>query len=619
MWSTLAKIAYHASCHLQRELGADRQPRMLLKAVRDAQLVELPGAEECCGFGGVFSAEHPEISTAMLQRKLANIEHSGAEVIVSCDAGCLTNINGGLKRQGKTPRRDAPGPGTGQPLRRTGDEFAFPSQIRSALSDPSLQEALDINCRRSLEATANVSSILFSDLAELRRRAHAIKAETITNLEHYLDVFIQHAHANGMIVHQAQDATEANEIVREIIRQAGGKVIAKSKTMVSEETRLNQALEADGLQAVETDLGEYIVQLRGEPPAHIIAPAVHLTRRQVGLTFQEKLGLPFTDDIPTLTAAARKELRQTFLRADIGISGVNFGVAETGAICLLTNEGNGRMATTLPDVHIALMGIERLVPSLADLAVMLDLLPYSATGQRLTVYTSLIRGPRRAGEIDGPRQRHLVLLDNGRRALRDSDLAEMLYCIRCGACLNVCPVFREIGGHAYVGASGKHTPYPGPMGSVVSPGLFGAAEFGNLARASSLCGACQEACPVDIPLPKLLLRVRAAGAEANKVMMPKEWIAEDAVQTAAVTAAPTPAGPAAQPQAYRKHVPWALELGLRLFTWGAVSAGRFAGLQRQPARFPAWFHPAPNGCTCLPSPVGHQPRFSPPLKPPVPG
>ncbi len=454
----------------------------------------------------------------------------------------------------------------------------FRSQIRSALADPSLQEALDINFERSLDATANVSSILFSDLAELRRRAHAIKAETITNLEHYLEVFIQHARANGMIVHQAQDAAEANEIVREIIRQAGGKVIAKSKTMVSEETRLNQALEADGLQVVETDLGEYIVQLRGEPPAHIIAPAVHLTRRQVGLTFQEKLGLPFTDDIPTLTAAARKELRQTFLRADIGISGVNFGVAETGAICLLTNEGNGRMATTLPDVHIALMGIERLVPSLADLAVMLDLLPYSATGQRLTVYTSLIRGPRRAGEIDGPRQRHLVLLDNGRRALRDSDLAEMLYCIRCGACLNVCPVFREIGGHAYVGASGKHTPYPGPMGSVVSPGLFGAAEFGNLARASSLCGACQEACPVDIPLPKLLLRVRAAGADeaANVALMPK--VGESKPNHNRFEGREP--SHQAQPQPYHKHVPWALELGLRLFTWGAVSAGRFAGLQK---------------------------------------
>lgn len=496
----------------------------------------------------------------------------------------------------------------------------FRSQIRSALADPSLGEALDINFERSLAATANASSILYNDLDELRRKAHAIKAETIANLEQYLEQFIQRASANGMIVHQAQDAQEANEIVRGIIRQAGGKVIAKSKTMVSEETQLNTALEADGLQVVETDLGEYIVQLRGEPPAHIIAPAVHLTRRQVGLTFQEKLGLPYTEDIPTLTAAARKELRQTFLRADIGISGVNFGVAETGGICLLTNEGNGRMATTLPDVHIALMGIERLVPNLADLAVMLDLLPYAATGQRLTVYTSLIHGPRRAGEIDGPRQRHLVLLDNGRRAMRNSELAEMLYCIRCGACLNVCPVFREIGGHAYVGVSGKHTPYPGPMGSVISPALFGAAEFGDLARATSLCGACQEACPVDIPLPKLLLRVRAAGAEqpVHEAMMPKERTIENAARTAAATdgqstraeastrasLAESPAQPASstdiqppaarqpmQQQEFRQHVPLTLRLGLRLFTWAAESAARFNAVQRSAGAVSRLFAP----------------------------
>ncbi len=222
--------------------------------------------------------------------------------------------------------------------------------------------------------------------------------------------------------------------------------------MVGEEIRLNEHLEAEGLKAVETDLGEYIVQLRGEAPAHIITPAVHLTRSQVGRTFEEKLGLPYTTDIPTLTAAARRVLRQTFLDADIGISGVNAGVAESGTLCLVTNEGNGRMCTTLPDIHIALMGLERLVPTFDDLALLLSLLPRSATGQKLSVYTSLIHGPRRAGESDGPSQRHLVLLDNGRLDLRQSALAEALYCIRCGACLNVCPVFREIGGHAYLSA-----------------------------------------------------------------------------------------------------------------------------------------------------------------------
>ncbi len=303
---------------------------------------------------------------------------------------------------------------------------------------------------------------------------------------------------------------------------------------------------------VETDLGEYIVQLRGEPPAHIITPAVHLTRSQVGRTFEEKLGLPYTTDIPTLTAAARRVLRQTFLDADIGVSGVNAGVAESGTLCLVTNEGNGRMCTTLPGIHIALMGMERLVPTFEDLALLLSLLPRSATGQKLSVYTSLIHGPRRAGESDGPSQRHLVLIDNGRMDLRQSALAEALYCIRCGACLNVCPVFREIGGHAYLSADGVHTPYPGPIGSVISPGLFGVAGYGNLARASSLCGACKEACPVDIDLPKLLLRIRAADADPAALGLP-----------------------ATGESTRRSHVPAGLRLGLQLFSLAAAHPGLF--------------------------------------------
>ena len=216
-----------------------------------------------------------------------------------------------------------------------------------------------------------------------------------------------------------------------------------------------------------------------------------------------------------MTNAARRTLRQVFLEADIGISGVNFGVAETGTLCLVTNEGNGRMVTTVPPVHIALMGIERIVPALDDLALMLSLLPRSATGQKLSVYTSLINRPRKPWDPDGPQERHVILVDNGRRAVQASDLREILYCIRCGSCLNACPVFREIGGHAYVSVDGKGSPYPGPMGSVVSPALFGQLEYGHLARASSLCGACREACPVDIDLPKLLLRIRA-GIRANQ-------------------------------------------------------------------------------------------------------
>jgi L-lactate dehydrogenase complex protein LldF len=433
----------------------------------------------------------------------------------------------------------------------------FRDQIHTALADPNLQAALDANAERRQNAYRQAFASLPQSFEVVRQRAHAVRARTIENLDEHLETFITNAQANGIVVHRAADASQALEIVRQIASQAQARLIVKSKTMVGEEIHLNRALQEDNLQVVETDLGEYIVQLRDEPPAHIITPAVHLNRAQVGQTFHEKLNLPLTDDISTLTAAARQVLRQAFLDADIGISGVNFGVAQSGALCLLTNEGNGRMVTTLPKIHIALMGIERLAPTFDDLALLLALLPRSATGQKLTVYVSLIHSPRRPGEIDGPLERHLVLLDNGRQAMRASKLKEMLYCIRCGACLNACPVFRELGGHAYVGVSGQNTPYPGPMGSVVSPGLFGVSEYGNLARATSLCGACKEACPVDIDLPKLLLRVRAVGADHNS------------------TGHSQFSG--GKPPSF---VPTGLNLGLRLFTWIASSPARFSAAQR---------------------------------------
>ena len=335
-----------------------------------------------------------------------------------------------------------------------------------------------------------------------------IRADVISHLDEYLVQFIAKVEQNGIIVHRAQDAAEAIRIISEIIGSEP-KLIAKSKSMVTEEIELNHALEAAGHRAVETDLGEYIVQLRGEKPAHIITPAVHLRRHEVGKLFQEKLGIPYTEDIPTLTNTARKVLHEVFLTADVGVSGVNFGVAETGTLCIVTNEGNGRMVTTMPPIHIALMGMERIVPTLEDLALMLSLLPRSATGQKLSVYTQLIHSPRRADETDGARERHLVILDNGRSRLQHSSLSEALYCIRCGACLNACPIFRELSGHAYVGVDGSIAPYPGPIGSIVSPGLLGLEQFGHLAQASSLCGACKDICPVDIDLPKLLTRVRA--------------------------------------------------------------------------------------------------------------
>ena len=389
----------------------------------------------------------------------------------------------------------------------------FKLQIRKSIANESLQIALDNNTQRRLQGRAAAIASL-PDWNERRQRAHAIRADVIDHLDEYLDQFIKKVKQNGIIVHRAEDAAEAIKIVSEVIG-SGKKLIAKSKSMVSEEIELNHALEAAGHRVVETDLGEYIVQLRGEKPAHIITPAVHLRRNDVGKLFHEKLGIPYTEDISTLTDTARKVLREIFLTADVGISGVNFGVTQTGTLCIVTNEGNGRMVTTMPPIHIALMGMERIVPTLDDLALMLSLLPRSATGQKLTVYTQLIHSPRGADEINGARERHLILVDNGRSRLQHSTLKEALYCIRCGACLNACPVFRELSGHAYVGKDGKIAPYPGPIGSIVSPGLLGLEQFGHLAQASSLCGACKDICPIDIDLPKLLTRVRAGNPSSK--------------------------------------------------------------------------------------------------------
>jgi L-lactate dehydrogenase complex protein LldF len=421
----------------------------------------------------------------------------------------------------------------------------FHQYIRASLSDENLQIALDANAEKRISARAQALSSLSGDWTDLRARARRVRLEVVNHLDEYLDQFISQAESNGIKIHLAANANQTVEFVLDIAKENQAKLIAKSKTMVSEEIGLNHALEAAGLQVVETDLGEYIIQLRGEPPAHIITPAVHLRKEQVGDTFKEKLGVPYTADVASMTATARERLRQTFLDADIGVSGVNFGVAENGTLCLVTNEGNGRMVTTLPRVHIALMGIERLVPNMEDLALMIELLPRSATGQKMTVYTTLITSPRKLDDPDGPDQRHLILVDNGRRAMRESPLAEGLLCIRCGACLNDCPVFGEIGGHAYVNERGETSTYPGPIGSIVSPGLFGQEEFGRFARASTLCGACKDACPVDIDLPKLLLRVRAGGVTVNS----KEK---------------------------KRSIPLHVNLGLKFYTWMSIDAKRYS-------------------------------------------
>lgn len=397
----------------------------------------------------------------------------------------------------------------------------FRARVRQSIADSNLQLALDNNAARRKEGRLDAFASL-PDHQERRARAHAVKADVVAHLDQYLDKFIARLTSNGILVHRAADAGEAIRIFMEIAStvdkpqadsglEPGPLLVAKSKSMLSEEIDFNHALEASGMRAVETDLGEYIVQLRGERPSHIITPAVHLRRGDVGRLFADKLGIPYTVDIPVLTNTARKVLRDIFLTADIGISGVNFGVVESGTLALVTNEGNGRMCTTIPPVHVALMGIERLVPSLDDLALFLSLLARSATGQKLSVYTSLINSP-----LPG-QTRHLILLDNGRSALQASPLAESLFCIRCGACLNACPVFREAGGHAYGSV------YPGPIGSVISCALVDP-QLSYLAQASSLCGACKEACPVDIDLPGMLLRIRSGHAPQKTTTKAKEGV-----------------------------------------------------------------------------------------------
>jgi L-lactate dehydrogenase complex protein LldF len=388
----------------------------------------------------------------------------------------------------------------------------FRQRIRQSIENETLQIALDNNAERRLKGRALAFESI-PDWRERRQRAHAIREDVIEHLDEYLAQFIAMNEENGVIVHHAEDAAEAIQIILNVgaglvSAQTKGRpqgsplLIAKSKSMVSEEIELNHALEKEGVRVIETDLGEYIVQLRHERPSHIITPAAHLRKEQVGELFHEKFGIPYTTDIPTLTATARKVLREIFLTADIGFSGVNFGVAETGTVCIITNEGNGRMVSTIPPVHVALMGMERIVPNLENLSLMLSLLPRSATGQKLTVYTQLLNKPLTN------QTRHLIILDNGRTRLRNSPLKESLYCIRCGACLNACPVFRELSGHAYIGKDKSIAPYPGPIGSIISPGLLGE-NYVHLAQASSLCGACKDVCPVDIDLPKLLTRVRA--------------------------------------------------------------------------------------------------------------
>jgi L-lactate dehydrogenase complex protein LldF len=385
----------------------------------------------------------------------------------------------------------------------------FLSRVETALRDPDLKTALGRATERlGSRRSASLASLPDSDLVrDLARRA---KLGLLRDLAGNLETFEKNLLKNGIHVHWAEDGKAANRIVVEIARSRGCRRAVKSKSMATEETHLNRDLLEAGVEVLETDLGEYIVQLAETTPSHIILPIIHMTKESIGKVMHEKIKVPYTDDPEKLAKIARAKLREAFLSADLGITGANFGVVDSGALVLVSNEGNARLVTTLPRVHVAVMGIEKLVPTLADLDLMIKILARSATGQKLTTYTSLVTGPRREGETDGSREMHVILLDNGRSRILGGPVAEILGCIRCGACLNACPVYRNVGGHAYGDT------YPGPVGSIVTPGLRGIAPWRELPDASSLCGACREVCPVRLDIPRMLLELRKqAVAEAG--------------------------------------------------------------------------------------------------------
>ncbi len=377
-----------------------------------------------------------------------------------------------------------------------------------AVQNKTLQSRLRVLTTFTIKRNAAFASL--EDGEALRDQARSIKESTIANLGHYLTQLEENVVRLGGNVHWARTGEEARAIVLDLARKNNVKRIVKGKSMATEEIELNEALEEAGIESVETDLGEYIVQLANEKPSHILAPAVHKSKEDVAELFAEKLGVLNLRHAEEMTAVARKRLREKFCAADMGITGANFAIAETGTIVLLENEGNIRLSTTLPRIHVALMGLEKLVPTLADLAVFLKVLARSASGQKMSSYVSMITGPRRTGETDGAEEFHLIILDNGRtRLLADEEMRESLYCLRCGACLNVCPVYQKVGGHAY------GTVYSGPIGSILTPAFAGLEKSKDLPFASTLCGACREICPVRIDIPRMLLKLRSEWSEGD--------------------------------------------------------------------------------------------------------
>jgi L-lactate dehydrogenase complex protein LldF len=381
--------------------------------------------------------------------------------------------------------------------------FDFARNVDGALKDDQLRK----NLRKAMDILVEKRRAVFPDvdnLEQLRAAGNAIKRRALQKLPRLLEQLEANCTQNGIQVHWAEDTAQANGIVLEILRRQDARDIVKGKSMVSEEMHLNHFLEENDIEAVETDLGEFIIQLNHETPSHIIVPAIHKNKDEVAAIFHEKIpDTAYTEDVEELTAIARRVLRKRFAAAKVGLSGVNFAIAETGTLLLVENEGNGRMCTTAPEVHVAVMGLEKVIEKLSDVPPLLKLLTGSATGQAITTYVNMISSPRKSEEKDGPKEVHLIILDNGRsRMLADPEFRQTLLCIRCGTCLNHCPVYVRIGGHAY-----GHV-YPGPIGKILTPQMEGLERAGVLATASSLCGACGEVCPVRIPIPDLIRRLR---------------------------------------------------------------------------------------------------------------
>lgn len=397
---------------------------------------------------------------------------------------------------------------------------------------------------------------------QMRERAREIRRGNIRQLPELLDRLEERVRANGGVVYRAADRDAATGYVVDLARAHDAKLVAKSKSMATEEIKLNEALEAAGVRVVETDLGEWILQLLGQRPSHIIAPAVHLNRTEIAELFRAESGEDIPDEREALVAYARRRLRQDFAAAEIGVSGVNLGVADTGTLCVMENEGNARLVTALPRIHVAVMGAERVVADWDEAAHILQILPMAAIGDDASTYVNLITGPRRAGETDGPEELHLVIVDGGRMALRDTEFEEALSCIRCGACLYSCPMWRTVGGQAY------GSPYSGPIGAVITPLLEGtdSPRGSELPFLSSLCGACHDACPVGIPLHDLLVRLRGAvstPAHRRERVGARLWAA-----------------------AWRR--PWVYRIGVGLTRTGLRLAGRGGWIRRLPGPAGRW-------------------------------